>query len=101
MKKKVDFTMDAAVVAIGLVVILSVAVWVINANDEFYSQSLVMTEASDAVMLQQRDVVIGKLVKKVKAKQIELANAKKEFGAAKAELDAASEKIEAIKTVVQ
>jgi hypothetical protein len=101
MDTKKGFANDTAIVAIGLIAIVAVAVWVINANAEYYKQAVRAAEATNAVVVQQRDTVIRKLVKQVAARSAELASAKKEASLARVELDTSKKKLDNIKAIVQ
>ena len=101
MDKKNGFINDAVVVAVGLAAIVFIAVWVINANAEFYTQVVKAADATNGVLIQQRDVVIKKLMRLADARQAELTSARKNVEIAKAELDASKKKIENIKAIVQ
>ena len=101
MDKKKGFINDAVVVAVGLAAIVFIAVWVINANADYYNQAAKAADATDGALIQQRDVVIKKLMRLADARQAELAGARKNAENARAELDASKKKIENIKAIVQ
>ncbi len=101
MDKKNGFINDAVVVAVGLAALVFIAVWVINANAEYYKQAVSAAEATNETLMQQRDVVIKKLMRLADARQAELAGARKNVEIARAELDASKKKIENIKAIVQ
>lgn len=101
MDKQKGFTSDMLVVAAGLVAIVCISVWVINANAEYYKQALAASEATNAIVVQQRDTVIKKLLRQAAARSVELSAAKKEASAARTELDASKKKLDNIKAIVQ
>jgi len=101
MEKKGMAVGEIAVVAVGIAVIVLIAVWVINGNNEVCSSTLKAAEASNAIMLGQRDAVIKKLMKIASAKEQEAASAKDKLNAAKSELDESNRKLDTIKSVVQ
>jgi len=70
---------DNIVVAIGLIVIIGIVVWVIYGNYEISSLSAKTDEATNALLLQQRDAVIKKLVNRLKVVQRELGDVKTEL----------------------
>ena len=99
---------DMFVVAIGLLIIIFISSWVIYGNVDIYDQSAMASETMSTVLVQQKDLVIKKLMKQNEAKQEELTLARKGLDSekqaldtAKAELDTSNKKIEAIKAVVQ
>ena len=101
MDKKKGFVNDAVVAAVGLAAVVFIAVWVINANADYYSQAMKAADATNEALMQQRDVVIKKLMRLADARQKELAGARKNVEIARAELDASKKKIENIKEAIQ
>ncbi|MCX5679820.1 MAG: hypothetical protein NTZ95_04095 [Candidatus Omnitrophica bacterium] len=82
---------NLVVIAIGLIVIVGVAVLIINGNNEYATQSMKAANAVNALLMQQKDFEIKKLVKRLDAKQ-------KELNDAKAMLESVKQKIENVKT---
>ena len=70
---------DNIVVGIGLVVIICIVALVVWGNDEYANLSTKAINAVDSLILQQKDMQIKKLVKQLKMRQAELANAKIEL----------------------
>lgn len=99
---------DIFVVAVGLLIIIFISSWVIYGSADIYNQSAIASEATGTALVQQRDLVIKKLIKQNEAKQEDLIlvrkvldSEKQALDAAKAEMDASKKKLEAIKAVVQ
>lgn len=101
MDKKPALGMDIVVIAVGLLAVVFIAIWIINGNIEIYKDTLSAMDASNAVIVQQRDLAIKKLMKKVQAKEEEVVSARQQLASAKTELDASMKKIEAVKAAVQ
>ncbi len=82
---------NVLVIAVGLVLILGIAVLIINANNEYAAQSVRASNAVNVLLLQQKDFEIKKLVKLLDLKQ-------KELDDAKAALESLTEKVNSVKT---
>ena len=87
------------VVAVGLVMIIAIAVWVIHADNESAAQSIKGINTTNSFLLQQKDLQIEKLVKQLDAKQKELdgmkaalEGVKEKVSSAKADLSSITEK---------
>lgn len=103
MEKKEVFT-----VAVGLMVIIFIASWVIYGTGDIAESTTVASEGMNTVLLQQRDLVIKKLMKQSEAKDAALVLAKNDVAAAeqevvsaKKELAVSNDKLETIKAVVR
>jgi capsule polysaccharide export protein KpsE/RkpR len=99
---------DVFVVAVGLLAIVFISSWVVYGTIAIANQSAIASNGVNTVLLQQRDLLIKKLMKQNSAKQEEINLAKKDVDSAKqavntakAELAASNDKLDTIKKVVQ
>jgi len=67
---------NAVVVAVGLAVIVCIVAFVTYANSEFVTLSTQTAEATTRMQLQQKDLIIAKLMQQMRAKQSELIAAR-------------------------
>lgn len=95
---------DKIVLVVGLAAIFTIAALIISGSNECFNDEATAAAATNGVLLQQKDVLIAKLMNMVKAKEAqmesvkaEFAVARAEFDAGKAELDSARQKLNNIK----
>jgi hypothetical protein len=88
---------DKIVLVIGLAAIFTIAALIINGTNECFNDEAKASAAMNGVLLQQKDVLIAKLMSMVKAKQAQLDSAKAEFAVASAKFDASKAEFEGTK----
>ncbi len=75
------------VVGVGLAVIICIVALVVLGNANFTNLSIKATNATNSLLIQQRDMEIKKLVKQLKAKQAELDDIKTRLSSAHAKIE--------------
>ena len=78
---------NAIVVGAGLVVIISIVVLITYGNSMYANLSAKAANATSYVLLEQKDIMIKKLAKELKAKQTELASIKGEIASVNAKIN--------------
>lgn len=70
---------NAIVVAIGLIIMICIVASISYGNYEFSNLLIKTNNTTDSLLLHQKDVIIKKLVKQLKARQSELNSVKAEL----------------------
>jgi capsule polysaccharide export protein KpsE/RkpR len=88
---------DKVVLAVGLAVIFAIAYLITYGSNEISGYEMKASEAQAAALLQQKDVLIAKLVNQIKVKQAQLDSLKADLNRASSKLDASKTEVEGVK----
>jgi len=88
---------DKAVLVIGLVAIFVIASLIIYGSSEVLNDEAKAAEATNGMLLQQKDVLIAKLVSQLRAEQAQLKSLKGDLSKVTTKLDDSKAEVEGAK----
>ena len=88
---------DKMVLVIGLAAVFAIAYLITYGNNELSGYEAKAAEATNGVLLQQKDILIAKLVNQIKVKQAQLNSLRADLNSASSKLDAGKAEFESAK----